>query len=118
MRPHVRGRSGPSGGAWRHTATPPSSRTVRPLSVAAATSRLDSATGSPSGRWPAMSRLRLTGREEEVDIAAVVSEVDDCTAQHVGGVIAARIKAHRPADLLRGARVMDGAIPAHHRLGP
>src|SRR3989442_11017830 len=103
MSPHVRGRSGPSGGAWRHTATPPSSRTVRPLSVAAATSRLDSATGSPSGRWPAMSRLRLTGREEEVDIAAVVSEADDCTAQHVGGAIASRVEPHRLAHLPPGA---------------
>jgi len=45
------------------------------LPVAAATRRFDSATGSPRGPWPGMSRLRLTGREEEVDIAAVVREI-------------------------------------------
>src|SRR5438445_4338667 len=116
MSPQVRGRRGPSGGACRHTATPPSTRIVSPFRVAAATRRFDSATGSPIGPWPGMLRLRLTGREEEVDIAAVVREVHDRPAEDVGRVVAAGVEAHLLADLLRTPRFMDVAVQSDHQL--
>ena len=59
---------------------------------------------------------RLTGREQEVDIAAVSVEIDDHAAQDVGGVVAARVQAHRLSDLLCPAGFMDVAVKAHDGL--
>src|SRR5882672_911657 len=92
-------KSGPGAGACRCTATLPRTRTSTPLSVAASTSRRASTMGSCSGV--------LSSGEEEVDVAAILSEVHDSAAQHVGGVVAPRVEAHRDADLLRGARLVD-----------
>src|SRR5437667_1204711 len=104
----ARGRRGPSAGDWRQTAAPPRTRAITPLRVAASTSRRDSATGSGRGA--------LSGREEEIDVASIRGEVHDSAAQHVRGVIAAWIQAHRRADLLRAFRLVNVPVQADHRL--
>src|SRR6266478_1135905 len=89
-------------------AAPPSSRATTLLRVATSTSRRDSATGSESG---------LSSRcEEEIDVASILSEVHDSAAQHVCGIVAAGIEAHRRADLLGALRFMDVPVKADHRL--
>src|ERR1700736_1322333 len=116
MWPHVPGGSGPWGGDLRAHATPPSTLSVNPLSVPAATSRLDSATGSPRGPWPGMSWLRLTGREQEVDVIAVGVEIDYHALQDVGGVVAAWVQTQRRPDLLCASRLVDVAVQTDHGL--
>src|SRR5438046_9136959 len=103
-----RGRSGPSAGAWRYTAAPPRTRATTPRRFAASTSRRDSATGSRRGT--------LSGREEEIDVASILGEVHDSAAQHVRGVIAARVEAHRGPDLLGAFGLVDVAVEAGDRL--
>src|SRR5439155_798697 len=73
-------------------------------------SRRDSATGSESGP--------LSRREEEIDVASILGEVHDSAAQHVRGIVTARIEAHRGADLLSALRLVDVTVQANHRLVP
>src|SRR5438093_11691280 len=103
-----RARIGRPAGACTYTAAPPSNRATTFLWVKTSISRRDSATGSESGP--------LSRREEEIDVASILGEVHDSAAQHVRGIVTARIEAHRGADLLSALRLVDVTVQANHRL--
>src|SRR5438552_14958615 len=103
-----RARIGPPAGACTYTAAPPSNRATTFLWVKTSISRRDSATGSESGP--------LSRREEEIDVASILGEVHDSAAQHVRGIITARIEAHRGADLLGALRLVYVTVKDDHRL--
>src|SRR5438034_4440871 len=105
-----RARIGGPAGACTYTAAPPSNRATTFLRAKTSTSRRDSATGSASG---ALSR-----REEEIDVASILGEVHDSAAQHVRGIVTARIEAHCGADLLSALRLVDVPVEPNHRLVP
>src|SRR5581483_2015634 len=109
MSPTFRGSSGFSSGAWRWTATPPRTRIRTPRSLAVSTSRFDSSTGFSSGR-------RLPRGEEEVEVVTVRVEIYDDAAQDVRRILAARVEAHRPADLLGALRLVDVPVQPDHRV--
>src|SRR5690348_11985567 len=117
-----RGRSGWNSGESRYTATPPTARTVTPCTRAASITRRASATGSASGAAPstagsggAVVKTSSSG-EQEVKITSVLRDVHDCPAQEISGVVAARVQAHRPTDLLDRPGLVDVPVQPDHRL--